>query len=70
MKFQNNAFKIAFAGIFLFPTSTGRIDLGVIPLVLSEGKSIIPTILCETVQSFSYYRDQDEGVPMFCTQLL
>uniref|UniRef100_A0A2N9ISA0 Aminotransferase-like plant mobile domain-containing protein n=1 Tax=Fagus sylvatica TaxID=28930 RepID=A0A2N9ISA0_FAGSY len=30
-KFRINAFKIAFAGIFLFPTSAGRIDLGVIP---------------------------------------
>uniref|UniRef100_A0A2N9FKT6 DUF7745 domain-containing protein n=1 Tax=Fagus sylvatica TaxID=28930 RepID=A0A2N9FKT6_FAGSY len=27
-KFRINAFKIAFAGIFLFPTSAGRIDLG------------------------------------------
>uniref|UniRef100_A0A2N9HIU1 DUF7745 domain-containing protein n=1 Tax=Fagus sylvatica TaxID=28930 RepID=A0A2N9HIU1_FAGSY len=31
-KFRINAFKIAFAGIFLFPTSAGRIDLGVIPI--------------------------------------
>ena len=30
-KFRTNAFKIAFAGIFLFPTSVCRIDLGVIP---------------------------------------
>jgi hypothetical protein len=35
-KFRINAFKIAFAGIFLFPTSAGRIDLGVIPLVFSD----------------------------------
>jgi hypothetical protein len=69
-KFRINAFKIAFAGIFLFPTSTGRIDLGVIPLVFSEGRSIIPAILCETVRSLSYCRRQGEGVPMFCTQLL
>uniref|UniRef100_A0A2N9GGR7 Aminotransferase-like plant mobile domain-containing protein n=1 Tax=Fagus sylvatica TaxID=28930 RepID=A0A2N9GGR7_FAGSY len=48
-KFRINAFKIAFAGIFLFPTSAGRIDLGVIPIVFSEGRSIIPAILCETV---------------------
>ena len=51
-KFRINAFKIAFAGIFLFPTSAGRIDLGVIPLVFSDGKSIILAILCETVRSF------------------
>ena len=38
-KFRVNAFKIAFAGIFLFPTSVGRIDLGVIPLIFSEGRS-------------------------------
>jgi hypothetical protein len=57
-KFRINAFKIAFAGIFLFPTSAGRIDLGVIPLVFSEGRSIIPAILCETVQSLSYCRRQ------------
>uniref|UniRef100_A0A2N9HSP9 DUF7745 domain-containing protein n=1 Tax=Fagus sylvatica TaxID=28930 RepID=A0A2N9HSP9_FAGSY len=69
-KFRINAFKIAFAGIFLFPTSAGRIDLGIIPLVFSEGRSIIPAILCETVRSLSYYRRQGEGVPMFCTQLL
>jgi hypothetical protein len=69
-KFRVNAFKIAFAGIFLFPTSTGRIDLGVIPLIFSEGKSIIPAILCKTVQSLSYCKRQGEGVPMFCTQLL
>uniref|UniRef100_A0A2N9IUG9 DUF7745 domain-containing protein n=1 Tax=Fagus sylvatica TaxID=28930 RepID=A0A2N9IUG9_FAGSY len=69
-KFRINAFKIAFAGIFLFPTSAGRIDLGVIPLVFSEGRSIIPAILCETVRSLSYCRRQGEGVPMFCTQLL
>uniref|UniRef100_A0A2N9G1L4 Aminotransferase-like plant mobile domain-containing protein n=1 Tax=Fagus sylvatica TaxID=28930 RepID=A0A2N9G1L4_FAGSY len=61
VKFRNNAFKIAFLGIFLFPTSIGRIDLGVIPLVLSEGKSIIPAILCETMRLLSYYQDQDEG---------
>uniref|UniRef100_A0A2N9HMZ0 DUF7745 domain-containing protein n=1 Tax=Fagus sylvatica TaxID=28930 RepID=A0A2N9HMZ0_FAGSY len=69
-KFRINAFKIAFAGIFLFPTSAGRIDLGVIPIVFSEGRSIIPAILCETVRSLSFCRRQGEGVPMFCTQLL
>jgi hypothetical protein len=69
-KFRINAFKIAFAGIFLFPTSAGRIDLGVIPIIFSEGRSIIPAILCETVRSLSYCRRQGEGVPMFCTQLL
>uniref|UniRef100_A0A2N9GNT2 DUF7745 domain-containing protein n=1 Tax=Fagus sylvatica TaxID=28930 RepID=A0A2N9GNT2_FAGSY len=69
-KFRINAFKIAFAGIFLFPTSAGRIDLGVIPLLFSEGRSIILAILCETVRSLSYCRRQGEGVPMFCTQLL
>jgi hypothetical protein len=69
-KFRINAFKIAFAGIFLFPTSAGRIDLGVIPIVFSEGRSIIPAILRETVRSLSYCRRQGEGVPMFCTQLL
>uniref|UniRef100_A0A2N9IMC4 Aminotransferase-like plant mobile domain-containing protein n=1 Tax=Fagus sylvatica TaxID=28930 RepID=A0A2N9IMC4_FAGSY len=36
-KFRINAFKIAFAGIFLFPTSAGRIDLGVIPLATGGG---------------------------------
>jgi hypothetical protein len=69
-KFWVNAFKIAFAGIFLFPTSMGRVDLGVIPLVFSEGESILPAILCETVRFLSYCRRQGEGVPMFCTQLL
>jgi hypothetical protein len=69
-KFRINAFKIAFTGIFLFPTSAGRIDLGVIPLIFSEGRSIIPAILCETVRSLSYCRRQGKGVPMFCTQLL
>jgi hypothetical protein len=69
-KFRTNAFKIAFAGIFLFPTSAGRIDLGVIPLIFSKGKSIIPAILCETVRSLSYCRRQGKGVPMFCKQLL
>ncbi len=53
-KFRVNAFKIAFAGIFLFPTSAGRIDLEVIPLIFSEGRSIIPAILYETVRSLSY----------------
>ena len=66
-KFRINAFKIAFAGIFLFPSSAGTIDLGVIPLVFSEGRSIIPVILYETVRSLSYCRKQGEGVPMFCT---
>uniref|UniRef100_A0A2N9JBR7 DUF7745 domain-containing protein n=1 Tax=Fagus sylvatica TaxID=28930 RepID=A0A2N9JBR7_FAGSY len=69
-KFRIIAFKIAFAGIFLFPTSAGRIDLGVIPLLFSEGRSIIPAILCETVRSLSYCRRRGEGVPMFCIQLL
>ena len=69
-KFRINAFKIAFAGIFLFPTFAGRIDLGVISLIFSEGRSIIPAILCETVWSLSYCRRQGEGVPMFCIQLL
>uniref|UniRef100_A0A2N9HG54 Aminotransferase-like plant mobile domain-containing protein n=1 Tax=Fagus sylvatica TaxID=28930 RepID=A0A2N9HG54_FAGSY len=36
-KFRINAFKIAFAGIFLFPTSAGRIDLGVIPIETGRG---------------------------------
>ena len=69
-KFRVNAFKIAFAGIFLFPTSAGRIDLGVFPLIFSEDKSIVPAILCETVRSLSYYRSQGEGLSMFCAQLL
>jgi hypothetical protein len=69
-KFQVNTFKIAFVGIFPFPASAGRIDLGVIPLVFSEGKSIVPAILCETMRSLSYCRRQGEGVSMFCTQLL
>jgi hypothetical protein len=69
-KFRINAFKIAFACIFLFTTSAGRIDLGVIPLVFSEGRSIVPAILYETVWSLSYCRRQGEGVPMFCSQLL
>ena len=69
-KFRVNAFKITFAGIFLFPTSAGRIDLGVIPLIFSEGRSITPTILYETVRSLSYCRRQGEGVSMFYTQLL
>ena len=55
-KFRINALEIAFAGIFLFPTSTGRIDLGVIPLIFNESRSIIPAILCKTVRSLSYYR--------------
>uniref|UniRef100_A0A2N9GKD1 Uncharacterized protein n=1 Tax=Fagus sylvatica TaxID=28930 RepID=A0A2N9GKD1_FAGSY len=38
-KFRINAFKIAFAGIFLFPTSAGRIDLGVIPIETGRGGS-------------------------------
>jgi hypothetical protein len=69
-KFRINAFKIAFAGIFLFPISAGRIDLGVIPLIFNEGRSIIPAILCETVRSLSFCKRRGEGVPMFCTQLL
>ena len=69
-KFRTNAFKIAFAGIFLFPTFAGRIDLGVIPLIFSKGRSIIPAILCETVRSLSYCRRQGKGVLMFCMQLL
>jgi hypothetical protein len=69
-KFRINAFKIAFAGIFLFLTSAGRIDLRVIPLIFSEGRSIIPAILCETVRSLSFCRRRGEGVSMFCTQLL
>ena len=69
-KFRVNAFKIAFAGIFLFPTSAGRIDLGVFPLIFSEDKSIVPAILCETVRSLSYYRSQGEGLSMFYAQLL
>ena len=60
-KFRVNAFKIAFAGIFLFPASAGKIDLGVIPLVFSEGRSIILAILCETVRPLSYCRRQGEG---------
>ena len=70
LKFRNNAFKIAFADIFLFPTFANRIDLRVIPLVLNEGKFVIPAILCETVRSLSYCQDQREGVLMFYTQLL
>ena len=69
-KFQINALKIAFTSIFLFPTSAGRIDLRVIPLIFNEGRSIIPPILCEIIRSLSYCRRQGEGVPMFCTQLL
>ena len=45
-----------------------QVSLG--PLMFSEGRSIIPAILCETVRSLSYCRKQGEGIPMFCTQLL
>jgi hypothetical protein len=65
-----NAFKIAFAGIFLFPTSAGRIDVGVVPLVCGEDESVVPAILCETMRSLSYYRGWGKGVPMFCVQFL
>jgi hypothetical protein len=65
-----NAFKIAFAGIFLFPTSASRIDVGVVPLVCGEDESIVPTVLCETIRSLSYCRRRGEVVPMFCVQLL
>uniref|UniRef100_A0A2N9IDF0 DUF7745 domain-containing protein n=1 Tax=Fagus sylvatica TaxID=28930 RepID=A0A2N9IDF0_FAGSY len=47
-KFRINAFKIAFAGIFLFPTSAGRIDLGVIPIETGRGGS-----RCSARSSFS-----------------
>uniref|UniRef100_A0A2N9EYM4 DUF7745 domain-containing protein n=1 Tax=Fagus sylvatica TaxID=28930 RepID=A0A2N9EYM4_FAGSY len=59
-------FPTELAGDFI----AGKIDLGVIPLIFSEGRSIIPAILCKTVWSLSYCRRQREGVPMFCTQLL
>uniref|UniRef100_A0A2N9IJM7 DUF7745 domain-containing protein n=1 Tax=Fagus sylvatica TaxID=28930 RepID=A0A2N9IJM7_FAGSY len=54
-KFRINAFKIAFAGIFLFPTSAGRIDLGVIPI--GEGVPMFCTQLlqlwfCSHLQHF------------------
>jgi hypothetical protein len=64
-KFRVNAFKIAFAGIFLFPTSAGRIDLGVIPLIFSKGRSIILAILCETIRSLSYCRRRGCSVRSF-----
>ena len=67
---QINAFKIAFTGIFLFPTSAGRIDVGVVPLVCGEDESIVPAVLYKTVRSLSYCRRRGEGVPMFCAQLL
>ena len=44
--------------------------MGVIPLIFSEGRSIIPAILCETVRSLSYCRRRGEGVLMFYVQLL
>ena len=67
---QINAFKIAFAGIFLFPTSAGRIDVGFVPLVCGEDESIVFAVLCETARSLSYCRRRGEGVSMFCVQLL
>ena len=67
---QINAFKIAFTGIFLFPTSAGRIDVGVVPLVCGEDESIVPVVLCEIVRSLSYCKRRGVGVPMFCVQLL
>uniref|UniRef100_A0A2N9GR99 Aminotransferase-like plant mobile domain-containing protein n=1 Tax=Fagus sylvatica TaxID=28930 RepID=A0A2N9GR99_FAGSY len=57
-KFRINAFKIAFAGIFLFPTSAGRIDLGVIPIERQgEGVPMFCTQLlqlwfCSHLQAF------------------
>ena len=60
-KFRNNAFKITFVDIFLFHTSVGRIDLGVIPLIFSEGRSIILAILCKIVRSLSYCKRQERG---------
>jgi hypothetical protein len=65
------AFKLAFSGIILFPSSAGRIDLGVVPLVdsLSEDLSIVPALVSETVRSLSYCRSHGASVPMFCAQL-
>uniref|UniRef100_A0A2N9GLT6 DUF7745 domain-containing protein n=1 Tax=Fagus sylvatica TaxID=28930 RepID=A0A2N9GLT6_FAGSY len=54
-KFRINAFKIAFAGIFLFPTSAGRIDLGVIPLIFSEGSHLQHFYRLQTPYHFERY---------------
>uniref|UniRef100_A0A2N9HVW6 DUF7745 domain-containing protein n=1 Tax=Fagus sylvatica TaxID=28930 RepID=A0A2N9HVW6_FAGSY len=50
-KFRINAFKIAFAGIFLFPTSAGRIDLGVIPYSIQRGQ-LLQLWFCSHLQHF------------------
>ena len=65
-----NAFKIVFTGIFLFPTSASRIDVGVVPLVCGEDESVVPTTLCETMWSLSYCKRRGEGVSMFSVQFL
>uniref|UniRef100_A0A2N9I2M1 DUF7745 domain-containing protein n=2 Tax=Fagus sylvatica TaxID=28930 RepID=A0A2N9I2M1_FAGSY len=70
-KFRINAFKIAFAGIFLFPTSAGRIDLGVIPIEYSARAGLSSLPYCARPCGLCRFcRRQGEGVPMFCTQLL
>uniref|UniRef100_A0A2N9I9C0 DUF7745 domain-containing protein n=1 Tax=Fagus sylvatica TaxID=28930 RepID=A0A2N9I9C0_FAGSY len=61
-KFRINAFKIAFAGIFLFPTSAGRIDLGVIPIETGRGGPDVlhaaPSALPDRPDSTSLHRRQ------------
>jgi hypothetical protein len=53
------------------PSSTDRIDLGVVPLVdnLSGVLSIVPAIVSETMRSLSYCRIYGASMPMFYAQL-
>jgi hypothetical protein len=62
---------IAFAGIIFFPSSFGRVDLGIVPLVdsLSRDLSIFPALVSETVRSLSYCKSHDASMPMLCAQL-
>uniref|UniRef100_A0A2N9G767 Uncharacterized protein n=1 Tax=Fagus sylvatica TaxID=28930 RepID=A0A2N9G767_FAGSY len=63
-KFRINAFKIAFAGIFLFPTSAGRIDLGVIPIEYSARAGLSSLPYCaRPCGLYLTCRRQGEGVP-------
>ena len=65
------AFMIAFAGIIFSSPSSGRVDLGVVPLVdsLSRDLSIFPALVSETVKSLSYCKSHDASMPMLCAQL-
>ena len=66
------AFVVAFFGLVSFLSQSGSISLVVLPWVstLPHSTSFIPSLLSETIQSLSLFREMGSGRLGYCVHLL